>query len=69
MSQSTRRIFLKSVATAGAALALPNIARAQQWTVSTVAGNGVAGYEYEGSGGLAATRNLHQQPLWRGDRS
>ena len=62
MSQSTRRIFLKSVATAGAALALPNIARAQQWTVSTVAGNGVAGYEYEGSGGLIATRTSINNP-------
>ena len=62
MSQSTRRIFLKSVATAGAALALPNIARAQQWTVSTVAGNGVAGYEYEGSGGLVATRTSINNP-------
>ena len=62
MSQSTRRIFLKSVATAGAALALPNIAKAQQWTVSTVAGNGVAGYEYEGSGGLVATRTSINNP-------
>ena len=62
MSHSTRRLFLKSVATAGAALALPNIARAQQWTVSTVAGNGVAGYEYEGSGGLIATRTSINNP-------
>ena len=62
MSHSTRRLFLKSVATAGAALALPNITRAQQWSVSTVAGTGVAGYEYEGSGGLIATETYINNP-------
>ena len=56
MGNSTRRSFLKKIALTGTAFAVPRISIAQQnWQVKTVAGTGIAGYEFEGRDGLLAT--------------
>ena len=49
MINPTRRLFLKQVALTGTAFYVPRLSIAQQnWQVQTVAGTGVAGYEFEG---------------------
>lgn len=50
-----RRRFLQTSLSLSAALALPLNAFAQQIRVRTIAGTGVAGYEYEGETGLPGT--------------
>ena len=49
----SRRIFLESVLAASASILIPRMTYAQQSQVRTVAGTGVAGYEFEGEAGLA----------------
>ena len=54
MAHISRRRFLRTSFTAGL-VCLPSLTWAQRQQVITVAGTGVAGYEYEGSGGTLAT--------------
>ena len=63
MERSTRRSFLKNIAVTGTAFYVPRIGIAQQnWRVETVAGTGVAGYEFEGRDGLIATETPVNNP-------
>ena len=63
MGNSTRRSFLKKMALTGTAFAVPRISIAQQnWQVKTVAGTGIAGYEFEGRDGLLATETPVNNP-------
>ena len=63
MVRSTRRSFLKNIAVTGTAFYVPRIGIAQQnWRVETVAGTGVAGYEFEGRDGLIATETPVNNP-------
>lgn len=61
MANTSRRQFLKASLAAGLA-SFPAISLAQQSRVSTVAGTGVAGYEFEGSGGAPATATAVNNP-------
>ena len=63
MINPTRRLFLKQVALTGTAFYVPRLSIAQQnWQVQTVAGTGVAGYEFEGRDGLIATETPVNNP-------
>ena len=62
MTDSSRRDFLRTLCIATAASVRPRLAFAQEVRVRTIAGTGVAGYEFEGSGGLEATRTLINNP-------
>ena len=57
-----RRNFIHTVLGAASAFAIPRFSRAQQTSVTTVAGTGVAGYETEGSAGLPATATPVNNP-------
>ena len=57
-----RRNFIHTVLGAASAFAIPRFSRAQQTSVTTVAGTGVAGYETEGSAGLPATATAVNNP-------
>ncbi|MDA1370758.1 MAG: twin-arginine translocation signal domain-containing protein [Proteobacteria bacterium] len=61
MANTSRRQFLKASLAAGLA-SLPALSLAQQSRVSTVAGTGVAGYEFEGTGGAPATETPVNNP-------
>ena len=54
MAHISRRRFLRTSFAAGL-VGLPSLTWAQRQQVITVAGTGIAGYEYEGSGGTLAT--------------
>ena len=63
MNHPTRRSFLKKIAVASGTFVIPRISLAQQnWQVRTIAGTGVAGYEFEGSDGLIATETPINNP-------
>ena len=63
MANTSRRSFLQTVAVTSAAFSIPRIAIAQQnWEVYTVAGTGLAGYEYEVRQGLIATETPVNNP-------
>jgi DNA-binding beta-propeller fold protein YncE len=63
MSYPTRRAFLQKIAVASGAFVIPRISLGQQnWRVRTVAGTGVAGYEFEGADGLIATETAVNNP-------
>ena len=62
MTDSSRRDFLRTLCLATAASVRPRLAFAQEVRVRTIAGTGVAGYEFEGSGGLEATRTPVNNP-------
>ena len=63
MANTSRRSFLQTVAVTSAAFSIPRIAISQQnWEVYTVAGTGLAGYEYEGRQGLIATETPVNNP-------
>lgn len=63
MANTSRRSFLHSMAVGSAAFSIPRIAMSQQnWRVSTVAGTGVAGYEFEGRDGLIANQTPVNNP-------
>ena len=57
-----RRNFIYTVLGAASALTIPRFSRAQQSSVTTVAGTGVAGYEAEGPVGLPATATPVNNP-------
>lgn len=58
----SRRHFLKCTLAVTASLTVPAPARAQQSTVRTIAGTGIAGYEFEGETGLVATTTPINNP-------
>ncbi len=62
MNDSSRRDFLRTLAVATAAAARPRLALAQEVRARTIAGTGVAGYEPEGSSGLAAAQTPVNNP-------
>ncbi len=63
MNHPTRRSFLKKIAVASGTFVIPRISLAQQnWEVRTIAGTGVAGYEFEGPDGLIATETPINNP-------
>ena len=62
MTSTTRRQFLNTLATSTLAAAYPLTGFAQQAQVQTIAGTGVAGYEFEGRGGLPATETPVNNP-------
>ena len=62
MTDSSRRDFLRTLGMATAAAARPRLALAQEVRVRTIAGTGVAGYEPEGSSGLAAAQTPVNNP-------
>ncbi len=62
MAHYSRRRFLRIVLVGTAVGVLPRRARAQQGEVRTIAGTGVAGYEPEGSAGLAGPETPVNNP-------
>ncbi|MDG2140247.1 MAG: hypothetical protein P8K27_02000 [Gammaproteobacteria bacterium] len=63
MNHPTRRSFLKKIAVASGTFVIPRMSLAQQnWQVRTIAGTGIAGYEFEGSDGLIATETPINNP-------
>ncbi|MBT72697.1 MAG: hypothetical protein CMQ15_11780 [Gammaproteobacteria bacterium] len=61
MARTSRRHFLQA-SLAASLVSLPSLALAQQSRVATVAGTGVAGYEFEGPGGALATETPVNNP-------
>lgn len=61
MAHTSRRHFLQA-SLAASLVSLPSLALAQQSRVATVAGTGVAGYEFEGPGGALATETPVNNP-------
>ena len=61
MARTSRRQFLQA-SLAASLVSLPSLALAQASRVTTVAGTGVAGYEFEGQGGAAATETPVNNP-------
>ncbi|MEX2131929.1 MAG: hypothetical protein WD772_10620, partial [Pseudohongiellaceae bacterium] len=57
-----RREFLNSTLVVSAAMALPGSVYGQQTRVHTIAGTGIAGYEYEGVAGLPGTSTPVNNP-------
>jgi len=62
MAHPSRRRILQAMLVASAAATWPRFVLGQESRVRTVAGNGIAGYEYEGSAGLLAAETSVNNP-------